>query len=52
MLAGAGAHNFSVDEAKGLLYAAYYNAGVRVLDVRGDLGAAPFRKVRPTGAAT
>ncbi|MCC6245156.1 MAG: hypothetical protein IT353_20090 [Gemmatimonadaceae bacterium] len=34
---GAGAHNFSVDEANGLLYAAYYNAGVRVLDVRGDL---------------
>jgi hypothetical protein len=37
-VAGAGTHNFSVDEASGLLYAAYYNAGVRVLDVRGDLG--------------
>ncbi len=36
---GAGTHNFSMDEAKGLLYAAYYNAGVQVLDVRGDLGA-------------
>ena len=35
---GAGTHNFSVDEAQGLLYAAYYNGGVRVLDVRGDLG--------------
>lgn len=35
---GAGTHNFSVDEANGLAYAAYYNAGVRVLDVRGDLG--------------
>lgn len=34
---GAGTHNFSVDEANGLLYAAFYNAGVRVLDVRGDL---------------
>lgn len=34
---GAGVHNFSVDEAQGLLYAAYYNGGVRVLDVRGDL---------------
>lgn len=34
---GAGTHNFSVDEAQGLLYAAYYNGGVRVLDVRGDL---------------
>lgn len=37
-VAGAGTHNFSVDEASGLAYAAYYNAGVRVLDVRGDLG--------------
>ena len=34
---GAGTHNFSVDEASGVLYAAYYNAGVRALDVRGDL---------------
>jgi hypothetical protein len=37
-VAGAGTHNFSVDEAQGLAYAAYYNGGVRVLDVRGDLG--------------
>ncbi|MBV9880422.1 MAG: hypothetical protein JO180_07995 [Gemmatirosa sp.] len=36
-VAGAGTHNFSVDEAKGVLYAAFYNAGVRALDVRGDL---------------
>ena len=36
---GAGTHNFWMDEARGLLYAAYYNAGVRVLDVRGDLAA-------------
>ncbi len=35
---GAGTHNFSVDEPSGFLYAAYYNGGVRVLDVRGDLG--------------
>ncbi len=35
---GAGTHNFSVDEANGLLYAAFYNGGVRVLDVRGNLG--------------
>ena len=35
---GAGTHNFSVDEVNGVLYAAYYNAGVRALDVRGDLG--------------
>jgi len=33
----AGTHNFSVDEQRGVLYAAYYNAGVRALDVRGDL---------------
>ena len=35
---GAGTHNFSVDEASGILYAAYYNGGVRAIDVRGDLG--------------
>ncbi|MGH7710669.1 MAG: hypothetical protein ACREOG_05265, partial [Gemmatimonadaceae bacterium] len=35
---GAGAHNFSMDEPNGMLYAAFYNGGVRVLDVRGDLG--------------
>ena len=35
---GGGTHNFSVDEPNGILYAAYYNAGVRALDVRGDLG--------------
>jgi hypothetical protein len=35
---GAGTHNFFVDESAGVLYAAYYNAGVRALDVRGDLG--------------
>jgi hypothetical protein len=34
---GAGTHNFSMDEANGILYAAYYNGGVRALDVRGDL---------------
>lgn len=34
---GAGPHNFSVDETRGRLYAAYYNAGVRVLDITGDL---------------
>lgn len=33
----AGTHNFSVDETNGILYAAYYNAGVRALNVRGDL---------------
>lgn len=34
---GAGTHNFSVDETNGILYAAFYNAGVRALNVRGDL---------------
>ena len=37
-VSGAGAHNFSVDEGRGILYAAYYGGGVRALDVRGDLG--------------
>lgn len=36
---GAGVHNFSMDEARGRLYAAYYNGGVKVLNVRGDLSA-------------
>jgi len=36
-LDGAGTHNFSVDENRGILYAAYYNAGVRAIDVSGDL---------------
>lgn len=35
---GAGAHNFVMDEAAGILYAAYYNGGVRVVDARGELG--------------
>ena len=30
-----------MDEANGILYAAYYNGGVRALDVRGDLGTCP-----------
>jgi hypothetical protein len=34
---GAGTHNFSVDESRGILYAAYYNGGVRAIDVTGDL---------------
>jgi hypothetical protein len=38
-LLNAGTHNFSVDETRGILYAAYYNGGVRALDIRGDLSA-------------
>ena len=41
-LPGAGTHNFWMDEASGILYAAYYNGGVRAIDVRGDLGACSF----------
>ncbi len=45
---GAGTHNFWVDETAGILYAAYYNGGVRALDVRGDLGSCELpQKVRP-----
>lgn len=38
---GAGTHNFSVDEAHEVLYAAYYNGGVRAIDVSGDLEDCP-----------
>lgn len=49
---GAGTHNFSVDETNGILYAAYYNAGVRAIDVRGDLGTCtPVQQVT-TGTTT
>ena len=36
---GAGTHNFSMDEPREILYAAYYNGGVQAVDVRGDLSA-------------
>ena len=36
-LDGAGTHNFWMDEANQILYAAYYNAGVVALDVSGEL---------------
>jgi len=36
-LDNAGTHNFSMDESRAILYAAYYNGGVRVLNVSGDL---------------
>lgn len=38
-LAGAGTHNFWVDENAEILYAAYYNGGVVALDVSGTLPA-------------
>lgn len=37
-VAGAGTHNFSADESRGVLFAAFYNGGVRALNVRGNLG--------------
>jgi hypothetical protein len=46
---GAGTHNFSVDEASGILYAAYYNGGVRALDIRGDLSACTVAQRAPDG---
>ncbi|HSL70240.1 MAG TPA: hypothetical protein VK864_08345 [Longimicrobiales bacterium] len=45
----AGVHNFAVDEANGILYAAYYNAGVRALDIRGDLGTCEPAEKAPDG---
>lgn len=45
----AGAHNFVLDEASGILYAAYYNGGVRALDVRGDLGSCTAAQKTPDG---
>jgi hypothetical protein len=48
-LAGAGTHNFSMDEQSGILYAAYYNGGVRALDVRGDLGSCTAAQRAPDG---
>ena len=54
---GAGTHNFSMDETRGILYAAYYNGGVRAIDVSGDLsscGAAEERRraLRPVQDGT
>ena len=49
---GAGTHNFSVDETRGILYAAYYNAGVRALDVRGDLETCSGSQQVTTGGIT
>jgi len=48
-VAGAGPHNFSMDEARGVLYSAYYNAGVRAIDVRGDLDACDATQRDDTG---
>ena len=53
-LNGAGTHNFWVDEARQVLYAAYYNAGVIALDISGELtgnlSSRLLSQVRPGGA--
>lgn len=48
-LPGAGTHNFWMDEPSGILYAAYYNGGVRALDVRGDLSVCTSEQKTATG---
>ena len=45
----AGAHNFVMDEPSGILYSAYYNGGVRALDVRGDLSSCTVAQKTPDG---
>lgn len=45
----AGTHNFSMDEEDGVLYAAYYEGGVRAIDVRGDLGTCEAAQRAPDG---
>ena len=52
-LDGAGTHNFWMDEARQILYAAYYNAGVVAIDVsgelQGDLAGRLISRVQPGG---
>lgn len=52
-LAGAGTHNFWMDEPNQILYAAYYNGGVVALDVSGilsgDLAARQIAISKPGG---
>jgi hypothetical protein len=53
-LAGAGTHNFWMDEERQILYLAYYNGGVVALDVSGtltgDLSSRLISQIRPGGA--
>ena len=46
---GAGTLTFWMDEPRGVLYAAYYNGGVRAIDVRGDLGNCTAAQRAPDG---
>jgi hypothetical protein len=53
-MAGAGTHNFWLDEANQVLYAAYYNGGVVALDVSGtlsgDLAGREIGRIQPGGS--
>ena len=55
-VAGAGTHNFWMDEARQILYAAYYNAGVVAVDVSGtlagDLSSRIIAQATPGGAGS
>jgi hypothetical protein len=46
---GAGVHNFSADEGRGILYMAYYNAGVWAIDLLGSLGTCTADQKAPDG---
>ena len=52
-MADAGVHNFWMDEARGILYAAYYNGGIVALDVTGtlsgDLASREIARITPGG---
>ena len=51
----AGTHNFWMDEAAQILYAAYYNGGVVALDVSGtltgDLASREIARLKPAGSS-
>ena len=53
-MANAGTHNFWMDEARQVLYAAYYNGGVVALDVSGTLSGGlsgrQIAQIQPGGA--
>ncbi len=53
---GAGAHNFWMDEARQVLYAAYYNGGVIAVDVSGtlagDMSSRIVAQAQPGGSAS
>jgi hypothetical protein len=54
-VAGAGTHNFWMDEQAEVLYAAYYNAGIVAIDVSGDLSGdlaiREIARIQPGGTA-